>query len=169
VTDCTAKSPQGLAEWLPLLSDPGVNLRGGYDRKALAAARREFEAALELYPHHPIASAGLALTELRDARISTAARLVESALAEHEGDAVLLLPLGNVRFVQEEYDRAESHYRSVLERRPDWPFALKNLALTLEARGKSEDARAAWQDLSPYRAFRAEALTRLDDEEDEAP
>lgn len=151
----TAGTPEGLAEELPILPEPGVVVRGTGSTLDVDRARERFLRARELALSTEDAAgalaarAGLALVQLRRGE-RTAARLELSEVAE---DPVwkpeALLALGNVGFLDGRFGEATAAYEQALAARPGWPAALYNLGRAAERLGDVQRARELWTAVAP--------------------
>jgi predicted Zn-dependent protease len=154
-------SIDGLAEELPILTDAGISIRGGFSDVDGRNARSHFEAALRLDPQAAQARAAIALMLLRE-RATTEAR---GFLLPLESDAELrpevLLLLGNADYLDGAWGAAASRYDQALKARPGWSPARANLARTLARSGKPEESRAQWELLRDDPVWGAEAQRQL--------
>lgn len=155
-----AGTPSDLSEVLPILPDPGVVVRGTISLPDLAEARRNFERALALEPAEMMAEAGLALVDLRLDRFEDARARLTRACALDPGRADLHLCLGNVEFAEERFAEAERLYRRALDLDPGFAEARRNLALTLEKSGRTEEACRLWETLTRHERLGPEARRR---------
>lgn len=154
-------APLVLAETLPILPDPGIVLRGAYDRVDLELARSHFSQALEAAPNDPNALAGLALVHIRFDELDQAKDLLGRALSVEPDSPDLRLCLGNVQFLNAELEQAASTYRAALGLSGGRPEPKWNLALTYERMGRNEEARVLLQELSHDARFGDRARLRL--------
>jgi predicted Zn-dependent protease len=159
----SAGTPEGLAEVLPILPDPGVLIRGFYDKLDLEKAREHFRLALDAQPEDTTALAGLALVEIRLGDLRQARQHMDAALEVEPDDPELLLCSGNIYYLDDEHRQAESQYVAALSVRPDWAAAKKNLALTYERLEQNEEALALWRDLVNDEHYGPEAKQRVRD------
>ena len=159
----TAGTPMGLAEVLPILPEPGVVIRGFYDRLDLEDARDHFRKAIAAEPEDVAALAGLALVEMRLGELQRARRHMDEALRVAPDDPDLLLCSGNVYYLGGQYRDAVSHYVAALSIRPEWPPAWKNLALTYESLERTAEALSLWRGLVGDEQYGAEARQRVRD------
>ena len=165
----TGGTPHGLAEVLPILPDHGIVVRGYYDLLDLEEARHQFQQALQVEPEHVTALAGLSLAEIRLGDLQQARQLMDAALRIEPEDPDLLLCSGNVHYLVDEYDDATVRYVAALSFRPDWSPAKKNLALTHESQGRTDEARSLWRELVDDERFGSEARERIRDLDDAPP
>jgi predicted Zn-dependent protease len=159
-----AGTPQGLAEvLLPIISDPGIVVRGIVDTLDLAEAQGNFERALDVRPDEVLAQAGLGLVHTRMGRFDEARDHFKRARKEDPNNPDVTLCLGNVEYLAGNYAKAVSLYRDAMKRRPGWPEATKNLALAYEKLGEIEQARERWSSLTDHDQLGSEARRRLED------
>jgi predicted Zn-dependent protease len=156
-------TPAGLAEALPVLPEAGVNLRELPDTIEIEHARENFAAALQLtQPGDSMVQAGMALVETRLGHWDAARSLLREALVSRPNNADLLLCLGNVEYLANNYSQAAELYRQSLAVRSEWPKARKNLALTLERPGGNQrQAQAIWKSLVGDKELGEEARLHL--------
>ena len=77
---------------------------------------------------------------------STALRNFERMLADGKDGALLRFGLGNEHFRCGELEAAVGHLRRAVELNPDYSAAWKLLGKALNAAGRVDDARAAWNE-----------------------
>ena len=82
----------------------------------------------------------------RAAAPSAALRNFERLLAEGKDGALLRFGLGNEYLRCGELNAAVEHFRRALELDPDYSAAWKLLGKALNAAGRADEARAAWND-----------------------
>jgi predicted Zn-dependent protease len=158
-----AGTPENLAEVLPPLPDPGVQLRSGaYDRRDLEFARDHFERAIRVNPDASMGHAGLALVAIRLGDFKEARRALSRARSINPESAEILLCQANVEYLLGDYEAAARLDLETLTLRPEWPAALKNLSLAYERLGRVAEARELWRTLKGYESFRVEALMHLE-------
>lgn len=135
---------EGLAEELPLLSDPGVSIRGGFAEVDARNARSHFEAALRLDPDATYPRAGIALALLREGRTSEARVYLRSIEHDARLASEVGLLLGNADFIDGDWAAASNRYKDALAARPGWCAARANLARALAREGRTAEANAQW-------------------------
>jgi putative PEP-CTERM system TPR-repeat lipoprotein len=82
------------------------------------------------------APARLHFALLQDGKTDEAAGFERSWLRTHPGDTVFMLRLADAAMSRGDHAGAEARYRTVLETKPEDPWALNNLALVLLKQGK---------------------------------
>jgi len=157
-------TPAELAEVLTILPKPGFDLRepAYHDPRDLEFARRDFEQALRISPDTAMARAGLALVSIRTGDLQQAKRHLIWARLNDPDSAEIVLCLGNVEYLLGDYHAAEMRDLEALALRPEWPSALKNLALVYEQQGRVDEARKLWLGLSKDASLNFEALNHLE-------
>jgi predicted Zn-dependent protease len=161
-------APPDLAEVLPILPDPGIKVRGTYDRLDLQKALDQFQQALEAEPREAYALAGLGLVHVRLGELDLARQYLEQAHEIVPNSPEITLCLGNVYFLCGEFEDAATHYQRAASLKEDWSAARKNLAITYERMGRVDQARLLWEKLTADNTLRDEALRRLRDLDDRA-
>jgi tetratricopeptide (TPR) repeat protein len=157
-----AGTPEGLSVvLLPVLSDPGIALRGSADGGDLEQAQGHFERALAIRPDETLAEAGLGLVNTWRGRYEQARHHLSRARSGAKKNPDFVLCLGNVEFLAGDYAQAVRLYRESLRQRPGWPEARKNLALAHERLGELGAARQLWSGLTDDDLLGAEARRRL--------
>jgi predicted Zn-dependent protease len=158
-----AGTPADLAEVLPILPESGLRMRSGaYDPRDLESARRDFEQALRISPDAAMARAGLALVSIRTGDLEQAKRQLNWARFSDPNSAEILLCLGNVEYLLGDYHAAEMLDLQALALHPEWPLALKNLALAYQQQGRIDEARNLWIGLSEHESLGLEALDHIE-------
>jgi predicted Zn-dependent protease len=152
----------GLAEELPILSNPGVAVRGGFGDVDVRNARSHFEAALRLDPTAAPARAGIALVLLREKQTAEARRYLQPVENDPGLRPEVLLLLGNADYIDEAWGNAVGHYQAALQARPGWNSARANLARTLERGGRVDEAKAQWEQLRDDAMWGSEARRRTE-------
>ena len=109
-------------------------LRG--DAAPVPAKPRRPAASSSLAPAIELASAGM---------LDEAVRELEGALERGENAGEVHGGLGHLRFEQQAWSEAESHYRKVVEHELRHPTAHYNLALCLERQSKFEEAAKGFE------------------------
>jgi predicted Zn-dependent protease len=161
-------NPLDLAEVLPILPEPGVKIRGTYDRLDLQKALDQFQQALEAEPREAHALAGLGLVYVRLGELDLARQYLKQAHDIVPNSPEITLCLGNVHFLCEEFEEAATHYQRAVSLKADWNAARKNLAITYERLGRVDQARSLWEKLTAEDTLRDEALQRLRELDDSA-
>ena len=156
-------APLELAEVLPILPQPGIRIRGMYDRLDLQRALDQFQQALDAEPREAYALAGLALVHIRLGELGLARQYLEQAHEIVPNSPEITLCLGNVYFLRGEFENAMTHYQRAAYLKEDWGAARKNLAITYERMGRADQARPLWEKLTADSRLRGEALQRLRD------
>jgi predicted Zn-dependent protease len=142
----TDRSPvEGLADELPILSDPGVSIRGGFGELDARNARSHFEAALRLDPDATPPRAAIALLLLREGHTAEARVYLRPLASEPGIQPEVILLLGNADYLDGAWDAASKRYQAALTARPGWNAARVNLAKALESEGKNAEAKALWE------------------------
>ncbi len=154
-------APGGLEEPWIQATDPGVILRGGYDVRDLADARRHFRAALSLALPDARPLLGLALLSLREGNFERADQLLRRAHALDPEDPDVVLASGNSHYLQGRPGDAAERYSYALKLANPWPQAEKNLAMAYDAGGRIDLARRRWSRLSTVPRYREEAVLQL--------
>jgi putative PEP-CTERM system TPR-repeat lipoprotein len=94
----------------------------------------------------PIAGPTLVLTDLRAGRGDQAAEVAEK-LVKANGDSLLYQNLlGMARLAQNNYPAAETVFKALAEKNPDFAPARTNLAHTYVVAGRADDAKKVYQD-----------------------
>jgi putative PEP-CTERM system TPR-repeat lipoprotein len=110
-----------------------------------------------------VAGPTLVLTELRAGRIDKAAE-VAAKLVERDGNNLLYQNLlGMARTAQKNYPAAETIFRGLVEKHPDFAPARSNLAQMYIAAGRVEDAKKTYQDFLVRKPDDPSALLGLAD------
>jgi Flp pilus assembly protein TadD len=133
----------------PPVSPPSADAlaRAGVDahrRGDLAAAERDYRAALALAPGHPLATHYLGVVEYQRGRLDAALPLLERAVAALPGEPEFHNNLGLALAAADRVDEAIAAYRRALDLKPDHAVAWNNLGLALQADNRLEDAIAAF-------------------------
>jgi predicted Zn-dependent protease len=76
----------------------------------------------------PVAGPALVLAELLAGRVDQAAEVAKSLIKRDPGNLVYQVLLGEVRVAQRDYAGAETAFRAVLSRNPDFSPATRDLA-----------------------------------------
>ena len=106
----------------------------------LEGAMHEFETALKHDPNRPVALVGLARIAMRQGDEPGVARAVARAIELAPEDLNVLALKGDHDFRRADYASAETHYRTVLEARPDSIAVRLALARSQIFLGKTEQA-----------------------------
>jgi tetratricopeptide (TPR) repeat protein len=116
-------------------------------------ARTALVAAKTADPQAVAAELSLVTLDMRESKLDDAANRLKTILSRHAGNATARLWLGNVEAVKGNYDDAITHFRKVLESRPDDGDAMNNLAYLLADRRKQYDEALKYaqraQELAP--------------------
>ncbi|MFW3145823.1 MAG: tetratricopeptide repeat protein [Thermoplasmatota archaeon] len=72
--------------------------------------------------------------------LEEAKKMLEEALAEYRGDDEILYHLGNIFFLEEEFEMAEEYFRRSADKNPSSFRAHNNLGVTLRKLGRKESA-----------------------------
>ncbi len=153
---------EGLAEELPILSDPGVSVRSGLADADARNARSHFEAALRLDPGSVPARAGFALLLIREGQIAEARGYLRPVANDPQLGPEVTLLLGNADYLDGAWAAAAAHYEQALQARPGWSGARANLARALERQGKDKESRAQWEMLRDDPVWGDEARRRTE-------
>ena len=157
-------TPQGLAEVLVPLRDPGVSIRSSIlDRVDVNMARGNFERAIEIQPDSGSALAGLGIVHTRLGQYGEARMRLNQAKENVPKRWDILLCLGNVEYLDKNYEEAVSYYDQAREMEPTSVEIKKNLALALEQIGNRAKAMALWRELESHPLLGLEAKIRLRD------
>ena len=143
-----AGTPLGLAEPLEIVPTPGILVRGSFDKIDVEQAKTNFELAIRLNPEDPNPRVGLAVVHLRVGDLAEARKHLEVALRQDPANWQLVLCLGNIEYVDENYAAAVSTYIEALSLRPQSTGAMKNLAMAYEKLGRHHEACTSWRLLS---------------------
>jgi predicted Zn-dependent protease len=156
-----AGTPQGLSEVLPILPEPGINVRNFVNILDLRHALGQFEEALSVQPQDSLAEAGLGLVYTRLGEYDRARAHLSHALSSDPDRPEILLCLGNIEYLSGTYSTAIFFYEEALKTQSDWPEAVKNLALTYERLEELELARQQWSKLIEHKTIGREASRHL--------
>jgi putative PEP-CTERM system TPR-repeat lipoprotein len=110
-----------------------------------------------------VAGPTLVLTELRAGRVEKAAEVAASLVKLDANNPLYQTLLGVVQVAQRDYAGAETTFRAVLERNPEFVAATRNLAKLYLATGRADDAKKAYADLLSKKPDDAAALLGLAD------
>ena len=165
------ESAEFLAEVLEPLRDPGVDPSRDaiIDLVAAKMARANFERAIRIQPDSGAALAGLGLVHTRLREYEKAR---ERFLEAKENVPVrwdVLLCLGNVEYLENNYHKAVSYYRQARAMKPESAEIKKNLALALEETGNRAEAEVLWKDLLTHPHIGREAVEHLPSSTTTAP
>ena len=130
----------------------------------LAAADREYRAALALAPAHPVALHNLGLVELQRGRAAHAVGVLERAIAVAPHDVEFQHGFGQALAAVGRVVEAIARFRDVVARQPDHAVAWYNLGLALERTGNRADAEAAFRQalrIAPAFAQAQQALATI--------
>jgi len=109
----------------------------------LAAADREYRAALALAPEHPVALHNLGLVELQRGRGTHAVEVLERAVAVAPHEVEFRHSLGQALAAAGRMDEAIARLRDVVANQPDHAVAWYNLGLALDRHAQRADAETA--------------------------
>jgi tetratricopeptide (TPR) repeat protein len=120
------------------LFDAGLALK---DLQDFDGARRKFEEALALNPHHGDAHHWLGVMFARDpSRYADAVRHIELALAVDPLIPDGWIDLGTVHYLMRDFPKAATCFRAALEAAPDSSMGHANLGLALKEAGRVQEA-----------------------------
>jgi predicted Zn-dependent protease len=163
----TAGTPEGLAEELPILPEPGVVVRGTGSALDVDRAYERFRRARELALSTDDAAgalaarAGLALVQLRRGERAEAKQELNEVAHDPGWRPEALLSLGNAEFLDGRFRQAADAYEQALRARPAWPAALYNLGRAAEQLGEMDRARALWATVASDAVYGEQARRRL--------
>lgn len=100
-------------------------------QRNLAEAKKAFNKAIELQPKWPVPYRGLALTQLQEDDHAAAIATFEKGLEATEFSLVLVSDFAAYFEGQKQPEKAIQVYERLLERTPDIPAAINNLAMLL--------------------------------------
>jgi len=100
-------------------------------QRNIAEAKKAFNQAIELQPKWPVPYRGLALTQLQEDDHAGAIATFEKGLEATEFSLVLVSDLAAYYEGQKQPEKAIQTYERLLERTPDVPAAINNLAMLL--------------------------------------
>lgn len=101
---------------------------------------------------HPYWLYSLGKAFLREDRISEAKESFDSALlSPGRYEKELRLALGDVALRNHEYDKAETHYRDVIRRYPDWHIAYEYLGLLMLLTERLEESKSVFEQANRIR------------------
>jgi putative PEP-CTERM system TPR-repeat lipoprotein len=95
----------------------------------------------------PIAGPALVITELRARRLDKAAEVASSLIERDTKNPIYHTLLGIVRAAQQDYPAAESTFRAALAINPDLTATTHDLAQIYMMTGRTDEARALYNDL----------------------
>ena len=143
--DAPAKAPASTNSNGPAdaLARAGVD---AHRRGDLAAAERDYRAALAAAPGHALATHYLGVVEYQRGRLDAALPLLERAVAALPGEPEFHNNLGLALAAADRVDEAIGAYRRALALKPDHAVAWNNLGLALQADNRLDDAIAAFSE-----------------------
>jgi uncharacterized protein YkwD/Flp pilus assembly protein TadD len=110
----------------------------------LEAAESHFRRALEIQPEYAFALYDLSRVLIRRQKSDEAAILLDGYLATYPNDVDAWQVRGSAALLSQNYETAETAYRTVLRERPREASAWYNLGLALEYQGRLPEAGAAY-------------------------
>ena len=110
-----------------------------------------------------VAGPTLVLAELRAGHVDKAAEVAKSLIKQDPANLLYQILLGEVRVAQRDYAGAETAFRAVLSRNPDFSAATRDLARLYAATGRTEDARRTYSDVLAKNPTDTVALVGLAD------
>lgn len=122
--------------------DRGLN---AMNNRAHERAEKLFKTAITISPHRYDAYKKLALIYLSLEKNHEASRLYSRLLKLKPNDIDILSSAANLHYSQKEYNDAVPILLQIIEVQPKHRDALANLALSYEALGKTEKAKAAFE------------------------
>jgi putative PEP-CTERM system TPR-repeat lipoprotein len=94
-----------------------------------------------------VAGPTLVLAELRAGHVDKAAEVVKSLIKRDPANLLYQILLGEVRVAQRDYAGAETAFRAVLSRNPDFSTATRDLARLYATTGRTDDAKRTYRDV----------------------
>ena len=94
-----------------------------------------------------VAGPTLVLAELRAGHVDKAAEVVKSLIEQDPANLAYQILLGEVRAAQRDYAGAETAFRAVLSRNPDFSAAARDLARLYATTGRTDDAKRTYGDV----------------------
>ncbi len=94
-----------------------------------------------------VAGPTLVLAELRAGHVDKAAEVVKSLIERDPANLAYQILLGEVRAAQRDYAGAETAFRAVLSRNPDFSAAARDLARLYATTGRTDDAKRTYGDV----------------------
>ncbi len=94
-----------------------------------------------------VAGPTLVLAELRAGHADKAAEVVKSLIERDPANLAYQILLGEVRAAQRDYAGAETAFRAVLSRNPDFSAAARDLARLYATTGRTDDAKRTYGDV----------------------
>ena len=116
-----------------------------HQRGDLAAAERDYRAALAAAPEHPAALHYLGVIHYQHNRFAEALPLLERAVALVPEEPEFHNNLGLTLAAADRTDEAIAQYRQALARKPDLATAWNNLGLTLQAANRLQESTDAFR------------------------
>jgi putative PEP-CTERM system TPR-repeat lipoprotein len=120
-----------------------AEINSGQARQGLAQLEEVFSGEAGA----PVAGPALVLAELRAGHVDQAAEVVKSLIKRDPGNLLHQVLLGEVRVAQRDYAGAETAFRGVLSRNPDFSAATRDLAQLYAMTGRSDDAKRIYSDV----------------------
>ena len=120
-----------------------AEINSGQARQGLAQLEEVFSGEAGA----PVAGPALVLAELRAGHVDRAAEVAKSLIKRDPGNLLHQVLLGEVRVAQRDYAGAETAFRAVLSRNPDFSPATRDLAKLYAMTGRSEDAKRIYSDV----------------------
>src|SRR5438105_3012376 len=108
-----------------------------------------------------VAGPTLVLAELRAGHVENAAEVAKSLIKRDPGNLLYQVMLGEVRVAQRDYTGAETAFRAVLSRNPDFSAATRDLAQLYAMTGRSDDAKRIYSDVLAKKPADTTALLGL--------
>src|SRR4029077_13049192 len=110
-----------------------------------------------------IAGPTLVFTELRAGRVEKAADVAEQLVKRDGNNQLYQILLGVVRAAQRDYPAAETIFKALVDKTPDFAPARLNLAHVYVAAGNTEEAKKTYQDFLARKPNDPSALLGLAD------
>ena len=142
-----AAPPSSSPEPWPALAPNALVARGmqAHQRGDIAAAERDYRAALAAAPDHPAALHYLGVIHYQGNQLAEALPLLERAVALVPEEPEFHNNLGLTLAAADRTDEAIAQYRQALAQKPDLATAWNNLGLALQAANELPEATAAFR------------------------
>ncbi len=110
-----------------------------------------------------VAGPSLVLAELRAGHVEKAAEVAKSLIKRDHGNLLYQILLGEVGVAQQDYAGAETAFRAVLSRDPNFSAATRDLARLYATTGRTDKAKQAYNDVLAKNPTDTMALVGLAD------
>jgi len=124
-------------------TDPKMALGYAKSLRALGSKERSFDILKKAYRANPAdgqVAAELGRVALEMGRVDVASHALESAASQGVTDWKTLSAQGTLHAKKGEHAKAQEYYRSALEKQPDAPSIINNLALSYALDGKASES-----------------------------